>query len=173
MWSTLPVYPIREDLVKVNFCLRILEINNYSHYLYLLPEFQMRTLVVSIIFFVIGILFLLTGNYPSFPASLILKTLMIPVLAVIFIANLKPGDNFLHKLMLAGLFFSWAGDVLLEIPKERADLFIPGLISFLLAHVMYLTTFFMTRGGKLYYQKRYMVTATDIAFWCRNNFLSA
>ena len=106
----------------------------------------MRTMVLSIIFFVIGILFLLTGNYPSFPAALILKTLMIPVLAVIFIVNLKPGDNFLHKLMLTGLFFSWAGDALLEIPKERADLFIPGLISFLLAHVMYLTTFFMTRG---------------------------
>ncbi len=106
----------------------------------------MRTLVLSIIFFVIGILFLLMENYPSFPAAFILKTLMIPVLAVIFIVNLKPGDNFLHKLMIAGLFFSWAGDVLLEMPSERADLFIPGLVSFLLAHVMYLTTFLMTRG---------------------------
>ncbi len=106
----------------------------------------MRTLVLSIIFFTIGILFLLTENYPSFPVALILKTLMIPALALIFIINLKPGDNFLHKFMLAGLFFSWAGDIILEIPEETADLFIPGLISFLLAHVMYLTTFFMTRG---------------------------
>ncbi len=132
--------------LKLIFCFNIHGINNSSHYLYLLHDSEMRTLVLSIIFFVIGILFLLIANFPSFPAAFILKTLMIPVLAVIFIVNLKPGDNFLHKLMIAGLFFSWAGDVLLEIHSERADLFIPGLISFLLAHVMYLTTFFMTRG---------------------------
>jgi len=70
----------------------------------------MRTLVLSIIYFATGILFLLTENYSSFPAALILKTLMIPALILIFIINLKPGDNFLHKFMLAGLFLPWAGE---------------------------------------------------------------
>jgi len=106
----------------------------------------MKTTILTIIYFIIGILFLIFEANPSSIPALTLKTLMIPVLAVIFLINLRPGSDLLHKLMLTGLFFSWAGDVLLEVPNQAADLFIPGLICFLLANIMYLLTFFLTRG---------------------------
>jgi len=106
----------------------------------------MKTRILTFIYFIIGILFLIFENNPSYIPAFTLKILMIPVLAVIFVINLRTGLDSLHKLMLAGLFFSWAGDVLLEVPNEAADLFIPGLICFLLAQIMYLLTFFLTRG---------------------------
>jgi uncharacterized membrane protein YhhN len=106
----------------------------------------MKTTILTIIYFIIGILFIIVGPNPSIIPALTLKALIIPVLAVIFMINIHPGSDILHKLMLAGLVFSWAGDVLLEVPGEAADLFIPGLISFLMAHIMYLLTFFLTKG---------------------------
>jgi len=106
----------------------------------------MKTNILTFIYFIIGILFLIFEANPSYIPALTLKALIIPVLAVIFLINLRSGSDLLHKLMLAGLFFSWVGDVLLEVPNQAADLFIPGLISFLLAHIMYLLTFFLTRG---------------------------
>ena len=106
----------------------------------------MKTTILSTIYFIIGILFLIFEANPSYIPALTLKALMIPVLAVIFLINLRLGSDLLHKLLFAGVFFSWAGDVLLEVPNQAADLFIPGLICFLLAHIMYLLTFFLTRG---------------------------
>ena len=106
----------------------------------------MKTNLLTFIYFIIGTLFLIFENNPSYIPAFTLKIVMIPVLAAIFVINLRTGLDSLHKLILAGLFFSWAGDGLLEIPNQTADLFIPGLISFLLAHIMYLLAFFLTIG---------------------------
>ena len=46
-------------------------------------------------------------------------------------------------LILAALFLSWCGDVLLQ-----ANLFIPGLVSFLLAHICYIMYFIKTGKNK-------------------------
>jgi uncharacterized membrane protein YhhN len=48
--------------------------------------------------------------------------------------------------MIAGLFFSWGGDVILELSEKNGNMFIPGLVCFLLAHVMYFTIFLVTPG---------------------------
>ena len=48
--------------------------------------------------------------------------------------------------MVAGLFFSWAGDVVLEFSNNNGNMFILGLACFLLAHIMYFTLFFITPG---------------------------
>ena len=67
------------------------------------------------------------------------KPLLIPVLVLFFVSSvsMKRGKSF--YLILAALFLSWCGDVLLQ-----ADFFIPGLISFLLAHVCYILYFSQT-----------------------------
>lgn len=106
----------------------------------------MKNTVISSVYFLTGILFLILKPSPSFIPSFILKALLIPVLAFLFLTNLPPADNLLHKLMLAGLFFSWAGDVLLEVPEKAASLFVPGLVCFLLAHISYLLAFYKTPG---------------------------
>jgi uncharacterized membrane protein YhhN len=48
--------------------------------------------------------------------------------------------------MLAGLFFSWAGDVALEFSDYNNNMFLTGLVCFLLAHIMYFTVFILTPG---------------------------
>jgi uncharacterized membrane protein YhhN len=106
----------------------------------------MKNTLISLLYFLTGILFLIFKQYPSFLAAFILKTLIIPVLMVLFLTNLRTAENLLNKLILAGLIFSWAGDVLLEVPEGAAGLFIPGLVCFLLAHIMYLSVFFLTSG---------------------------
>lgn len=45
--------------------------------------------------------------------------------------------------MLAGLLFSWAGDIAIDFS------FVPGLACFLFAQVMYLTAFFLTPGENI------------------------
>jgi uncharacterized membrane protein YhhN len=114
----------------------------------------MKTLRIAIMYILAGVLFLLfeNGNYvlPVF----ILKALIIPVLIVLFLVNIRPAGNRFHIFMLAGLIFSWAGDVLLEVPMNIGDMFIPGLICFLLAHVMYLVVFYSTSGRNLIAGKR-------------------
>lgn len=63
------------------------------------------------------------------------KPLLMPVM--MFVVYLQRHSIPLYRYMLAGLALSWAGDVLLQLK----GLFIPGLISFLLAHVCYIIYF--------------------------------
>jgi uncharacterized membrane protein YhhN len=46
-------------------------------------------------------------------------------------------------LILAGLLFSAAGDVFLMLPRDR---FVPGLLSFLIAHLLYIAAFSAPAG---------------------------
>jgi uncharacterized membrane protein YhhN len=100
----------------------------------------MKTRVLSFLYFLTGILFILLEDHSSSLTELILKALIIPWLIVIFIMNLRPFANRINILIFAGLLFSWAGDVALQFS------FVPGLVFFLMAHIMYLTGFFLTPG---------------------------
>ena len=93
-----------------------------------------------------GLISIILQNQSSFLAGLVVKALIIPVLISLALVNLSPLKNRLQKLMVAGLFFSWAGDVFMELSNTNGNMFIPGLLCFLLAHIMYLTVFFFTPG---------------------------
>lgn len=63
------------------------------------------------------------------------KPLLIPLLGWMLI-----GNNWREVQWIAGaLFFSWVGDILLMLPQ---DLFVYGLGSFLIAHLLYIRQFF-------------------------------
>jgi uncharacterized membrane protein YhhN len=65
------------------------------------------------------------------------KPLLMPLLLIgFYTASVNPGGLFFN-LILTALLLSWAGDVLLQMK----GMFIPGLISFLLAHVFYIIYF--------------------------------
>lgn len=96
---------------------------------------------------------MMTGSQEPWIMGFILKAMVIPVLMVLFLSNVKGKWTRLHMLMLAGLFFSWGGDVLLEVPEQYADLFIPGLLSFMVAQAMYLVVFFTTTGPNIIRKK--------------------
>ena len=101
---------------------------------------------ISIFYFLIGIMSIILQNHSSFYSGFIAKALIIPVLMILFLVNINPLTSRLHRFMVAGLFFSWAGDVVLEFSKNNGNIFILGLACFLLAHIMYLILFFITPG---------------------------
>ena len=72
------------------------------------------------------------------------KPLLMPLLMLgFYIASFKRSGIFFY-LILAALFLSWCGDVLLQME----GMFILGLVSFLLAHICYIIYFIKTGKGK-------------------------
>ncbi len=67
----------------------------------------------------------------------IVKPTLMIALAIYFYQEAKPDISSFAKKILAALVFSWGGDVFLMFP----DYFLPGLISFLIAHVFYILAF--------------------------------
>jgi uncharacterized membrane protein YhhN len=84
---------------------------------------------------VTALLFIAEVGRDSVVVRVILKSA--PLLCLIAWVRLTARDRY-ATLILAGLIFSFAGDVLLEI---SADLFMPGLIAFLIGHVWYIAAF--------------------------------
>lgn len=71
------------------------------------------------------------------------KPLLMPVLILVVWTGIsKPMDN-LARFILIALLFSWMGDILLQ----AEGFFIPGLVSFLLAHLSYIL-YFMKAGDQ-------------------------
>jgi uncharacterized membrane protein YhhN len=106
----------------------------------------MKNPAISVVYFLIGLFSIILLNQPLFLPGFIAKALIIPILVILFLVNLNPGKNRLHALMLAGLFFSWSGDLVLEFSKNNGNMFMLGLVCFLVVHIMYLTAFYITPG---------------------------
>ena len=75
----------------------------------------------------------------------IAKPLLIPalLLLLVFTKSATPGKN----LLLAGLFFSWMGDVFLLFENKNALFFIFGLASFLTTHIFYIIYFLRIKSA--------------------------
>lgn len=72
------------------------------------------------------------------------KPLLMPLLMLgLYIASAKRRGTLFYLIFFA-LLLSWAGDVLLQMK----GMFIPGLVSFLLAHVFYIVYFVKTKKDK-------------------------
>jgi len=81
----------------------------------------------------------LSGFYFFFQKSAITK--IIPILvAAIFVFSFNSKSN-VNRYIAIGLIFSSFGDIFLEIENSEIDLFIPGLLSFLCAHILYICSF--------------------------------
>jgi uncharacterized membrane protein YhhN len=113
----------------------------------------MKTRILSVLYFAVSLLFIIIEMNAGNNIAIINKALIMPLLAVILIINMRPSYMRMDILIIAGLFFSWAGDIFLELPDSEV-MFVPGLASFLLAHVMYLTVFFTTKGKNYIIPKR-------------------
>ena len=106
----------------------------------------MKYSAISTFYFIVGLICIILLDHSIFWPGFVAKALIIPVLMILFFVNINPLTDRLHLFMIAGFLFSWAGDVVLEISKNNNNLFIVGLVCFLLAHIMYLTVFFLTPG---------------------------
>lgn len=72
------------------------------------------------------------------------KPLLMPLLLLGFYLSSTKRNSTGFYFIAAALVFSWAGDVLLQMK----GMFIPGLISFLLAHIFYIVYFIRSNPGK-------------------------
>ena len=78
-----------------------------------------------------------------------LRYLTKPAITLSLIVFLWRGINHMRRLkslLMVALFFSLAGDIFLVLPAEAGDYFIAGLLSFLLAHIMYIAAFFKLKN---------------------------
>ncbi len=83
-----------------------------------------------------------------FAVQMISKPALMFILIVYFHQNSKDLSS-LKNLIIAALLFSWFGDVLLLFDKQFSPLFIFGLVSFLIAHILYVVYFIQIRGLNL------------------------
>ncbi len=75
----------------------------------------------------------------------IMKPLLMPVLILLlfYAPSASPGK----KLLLAGLFFSWFGDILLMLETMNPLFFIFGLVCFLTTHIFYIIYFLRIKSA--------------------------
>ncbi|MBD0776177.1 lysoplasmalogenase [Maribacter sp. ANRC-HE7] len=74
------------------------------------------------------------------------KPLILFSLFVYFAINGRRLGKPTYPLMLTALFFSWLGDAFLMYDGISSNYFVAGLLSFLLAHVVYAILFFRKRN---------------------------
>lgn len=90
--------------------------------------------IILLIFFAID-LFLIYNNQTEL--RFFTKPILLPILILIYFSQVKSEKIQLDKLFLAGLVLSFFGDLFLLFKWG----FLPGLGSFLLAHVFYIISF--------------------------------
>lgn len=78
----------------------------------------------------------------------ICKPLLMPLLMVYFSLQTKGVAGNFKSWIIAALFFSWAGDVLLMFVPKDEIFFMLGLSAFLLAHIFYIVFFHKIRIGE-------------------------
>lgn len=114
----------------------------------------MKTRAITILFFLNGILCIVLEEHGSFLPGFVSKALIIPLLILLFAVKLNPFRDRLHLIIIAGLLLSWAGDLTLEFSNNNGNMFIIGLVCFLLAHIMYLTVFIISPGENFIFPGR-------------------
>lgn len=108
-------------------------------------------LLVYILFGLVAILDIVCISF--FPEiRYITKPLLMPLLMLGYYFEVKPLNTF-SNILLWGLFFSWAGDVLLMLENQNGSFFIGGLVSFLTAHILYISYFAKTKSQQQPYLK--------------------
>ncbi|MCO4795662.1 MAG: lysoplasmalogenase [Bacteriovoracaceae bacterium] len=95
------------------------------------------------LYWIFAILFIISLPFRPIPGSFVIKAIPALSIAFLLISNRTHGRGLL--LMGIGFVFSAAGDVFLDINRET--LFVQGLGSFLVAHVLYASALFSDRGS--------------------------
>lgn len=100
-------------------------------------NFFMRSKILQIILVIVFAidLFFIFNNQPEL--RFFTKPLLLPILILLYVTRLKSEKIQLSKLFLTGLVLSFFGDLFLLFKWG----FLPGLGSFLLAHVFYIISF--------------------------------
>ena len=99
--------------------------------------------ILTALAFVSAVLTILASSQKRPLTLYLFKPLTIIFIIVIAVQPKHPVSTFYGYAILAGLVFSLVGDVFLMLPDEQ---FIAGLVSFLAAHICYITAFMYESG---------------------------
>ncbi|RYF87579.1 MAG: hypothetical protein EOO03_10465 [Chitinophagaceae bacterium] len=99
---------------------------------------------LPLLFFIATLAYILAGEFQLKPLQLATKPLLMPLLMIWL--GMHVSSNNQRNLILAALAFSCAGDVFLLLEYKNKMLFIPGLVSFLTTHILYII-YFLKRPG--------------------------
>lgn len=105
---------------------------------------QQRARLFFILFWLVTLADLLLTYFQQNELRWLTKPLLMPLLAIAFLLGSAKKKGLFFYFIMAALVLSWGGDVLLQLK----GMFIPGLVSFLLAHVFYILYFLKTGAGK-------------------------
>ena len=108
-----------------------------------------RTRILSIVYFLVGITYILLPVIPVPLPPLAVKAGIIPILIVLFKVTVRNENTISNWLIFTALFFSWAGDIALGVIRHPESMFMLGLICFLITHVLYVIVFLRTPGRNL------------------------
>lgn len=109
----------------------------------------MKIKLFTIVFTIIVALELLFGSVESYAYwHYFTKPVIVISLIMFFIFNADHLNFFVKCVTMLALLFSLWGDVLLMFVSNSEQFFIAGLVSFLLAHLMYILVFLRDRNSK-------------------------
>ncbi len=101
----------------------------------------MKNKSLIIIAFILFIIFIFLLNTPApIAARVVVKSLIMPVLIVFVLINTDKHTSF-SLLVITALALSTLGDLFMELQTQNEKFFLPGLGSFLLAHIAYISAF--------------------------------
>ena len=124
----------------------------------------MKKAIIFILYFLNGTICLILQNQGAFWPGFISKALIIPLLMILFLTSFKNIKNRIYIILFAGLVFSWAGDMALELSSKNGNIFVLGLACFLFAHISYILVFLLT-PGKNYIQKHRLYILIPVVFY--------
>jgi uncharacterized membrane protein YhhN len=89
------------------------------------------------------------------------KPLIIPLMIWVYILSIDQTRSWWRDAIVLGLVCSWVGDILLQVD----GMFIPGLCSFLFAHIFYITFFVSTKSDtKSFFKLRPVMLIAVLAY---------
>ena len=96
---------------------------------------------VSVIFWIVSLAHLIAIVVGWLPGIAATKPLLMPILMWWFFQATAANRTKPHKIFLAGLLFSWFGDLFLMFVSQNELFFLAGLGSFLITHILYVIAF--------------------------------
>ena len=98
--------------------------------------------ILLLLYLLLSLLNIIAGSIENSTLVFISKPLLMPALGLWFYRQTKNHPPVFRNLILWAIFFSWGGDTLLMlVPSRGEQFFLLGLISFLIAHILYTTAF--------------------------------
>jgi uncharacterized membrane protein YhhN len=105
----------------------------------------MKSTVFTVLFFAAGLIFILLQYIPADFPELPFKAALMPLLIIVFLV--AGSKNVPVWPVILALLFSLAGDVILEFADSHENLFVVGLLCFMITQIIYLILFY--RKGTL------------------------